>query len=87
VLREQEADVKTEEVCRRHGILDRDFLQVEIEVRRVGGLGRQGRIQLWNRRAISFGCPTTRQSAHTTGFLKVLNQGSLQVKLGQKRSK
>ena len=42
VLREQEADVKTEEVCRRHWILDRDFLQVEIEVWRAGGLGRQG---------------------------------------------
>ena len=41
VLREQEAGARTEEVCRRHGILERDILQVESEVRRAGGLGRQ----------------------------------------------
>ena len=36
VLREQEAGARTEEVCRRHRDLERDILQVEVEVRRAG---------------------------------------------------
>ena len=39
VLREHEAGSKTEEVCRRHGLSQRDAVQVEIQVRRAGGLG------------------------------------------------
>ena len=41
VLREQEAGAKTGEVCRRHGISERNLLQVESQVRRAGSVGGQ----------------------------------------------
>ena len=39
LLREQEAGARTEEPAARN--LERDILQVEVEVRRARGLGRQ----------------------------------------------
>ncbi len=39
VLREQEADVSTADVCRKHGISSATFLRLEGEVRRHGRVG------------------------------------------------
>ena len=41
ILREQEADEKTADVCRRHGVSSETCLSVEGEVRRPGGLRRE----------------------------------------------
>ena len=41
ILREQEAGMATAEVCRKHGISQRDVLQLEGEVRRHERVGRE----------------------------------------------
>lgn len=41
ILREHEAGRPTAEVCRKHGISEANVLQVEVEVRRHGRVGRQ----------------------------------------------
>jgi putative transposase len=47
VLREHEAGVKTTDLCRKHGISDAAFLQLEVKVGLADGVRRGASCRAW----------------------------------------